>query len=116
MPHYMVAFHGGEPPQADEAMADFMTRWKRWSEGIGDAIAHEGAVFSKAIRMIDADGGTADPGPERLTGYYLLRADDLMDACARLRGCPIFQVGGTIEVAELMLATMTTGSGEDACA
>lgn len=115
MPRYLLAFHGGTPPADQHRMADFMGRWQGWAASLGEAVADDGAVLSRSIRVTDAAHGTAEPGPDRLSGFTLLDAADLEAAVQMVRGCPIFEVGGTIEVAELMSAAMTTGAGEDAC-
>jgi hypothetical protein len=116
MPQYMLAFHGGNPPSDPEPMNAFMARWKRWAGTLEHAITNDGSVFGRSVLLTDGDAGTADAGPDRLTGYYLMQADNLEVASAMVRGCPIFEVGGRIEVAELVPAAMTTGSGEHACA
>lgn len=115
MPRYLLAFHGGNPPSDKAEMADFMARWQQWAASLGEAVACPGSILCRSMRVTDALRGTADPGPDRLTGYTLLDADDFDSAVRMVRGCPTFEVGGTIEVAELMQAAMTTGSGEHDC-
>ncbi|WP_330970561.1 hypothetical protein, partial [Lysobacter sp. A3-1-A15] len=79
------------------------------------AIADQGAVLCRSTIVTDAAQGTADPGEDRLSGYTLLDAGSLEAAALMVRGCPIFEIGGSIEVAELMAATMATGAGEQGC-
>ena len=48
-----------------------------------------------------ADGSaSAGGGPNPVTGYTLLSANDLESAVSLAKGCPILATGGTIEVAE----------------
>lgn len=99
MPTYLVAYHGGTPSKAADRMADYMARWKRWSDGLGDALGG-GSILGRSIRLTDGAGGSVDPDPDRLTGYYLLTADSLETAERLLRACPIFEVGGSVQIAE----------------
>ncbi len=112
MPRYLLAFHGGKPPKDQEQMADFMTRWRQWAGGLGSSLADEGAVLSRSMLVTDAHEGTAEPCDNRLTGYSLIDAGSLDEAIGMARGCPIFEVGGSIEVGELMDASMATGSSD----
>ena len=43
-----------------------------------------------------SEGGGANPA----TGYSLVEANDLEDALAKAKGCPILEAGGTVEVAQ----------------
>lgn len=115
MPRYLLAFHGGTPPKDQKRTADFMMRWRQWAGGLGSAVADQGAVLSRSMLVTDAEQATAGPGEDRLTGYSLLDAGSLEEAIRMVRGCPIFEVGGSIQVGELMDASMATGSGDDAC-
>lgn len=97
-------------------MADFMSRWKSWAAGLGGAIVDDGSVLGRSVRLSGSGASATDPGPDRLTGYYLMQADSLESAAELVRGCPIFEVHGAIQVAELMPIALTTGAGEQACA
>lgn len=88
MPRYLLAFHGGNPPQDPEKRAGFMARWRGWAGGLGDAVADEGAVLSRSVLVTDADQAIAEPGEDRLTGFTLIDADSLQEATHLVRGCP----------------------------
>ena len=50
-----------------------------------------------------ADGSVVDNGGANPTsGYSLIEASDIDDAVAKAKGCPIRDVGGSIEVAEAL--------------
>ena len=44
MPQYILAYHGGKKPQSAEEGAQYMVRWNKWLEGLGDAMVNPGTL------------------------------------------------------------------------
>ena len=100
MPKYVLAYHGGGAAETEEEVAKVMAAWGAWMESLGDALVDPGNPTGLA-KTIDADGGvTVGGGANPLTGYSLLVAGDIDEAVALAKGCPIFESGGSIQVAE----------------
>ena len=101
MPKFLLAFHGGgDPPVTEEASAQLIAAWSAWLEGLGDALVDPGnpTLVARTVFV----GSTSDGGgPNPVSGYSLLEAPDIDAAIAATNGCPIFDVGGSIEVALL---------------
>ena len=53
-----------------------------------------------ASKTIASDGAVSDGGASGLSGYSILKADDLPAATEMAKGCPILSSGGTVEVYE----------------
>jgi len=100
MPKFIFAYHGGKQPETQEEMAQIMSDWKNWLGSLGDALVDPGhpAGSSKTVHSkgVDDNGG-ANP----LSGYTLIKADNMDNALAIAKDCP-HRSHGTIEVAELI--------------
>lgn len=100
MPKYVLAYHGGATPESEEQVAEVMAAWEAWMGTLGDALVDPGNPIG-ITKTISADGSvTVGGGDNPLSGYSLLNAGDIDEAVALAKGCPIFESGGTIEVAE----------------
>ena len=101
MAKFVFAYHGGAGPEdmSDEERQAVMGAWMTWMQGLGDALVDMGNPIGES-KTINADGSvTVGGGANPLTGYSLYTADTMDDAVAAAKGCPIFESGGTIEVA-----------------
>ncbi|WP_324754115.1 hypothetical protein [Roseovarius sp. Pro17] len=100
MPNYILAYHGGKKPESPEAGQKFMARWREWSDGLGDASIEKGKPAGMS-KTVSADGVADNGGSNPLSGYSIVRADNIDGAVKLAQGCPHLD-HGTIEVAELM--------------
>jgi hypothetical protein len=101
MANYVLVYKGGggmapTPAEQEKIMAD----WGKWFGGLGPALVDGGNPFSGSATSIASDGSTTDGASSGLTGYSVLKADDLSAATTLAKGCPVLSSGGTIEVYE----------------
>ncbi|HET6993265.1 MAG TPA: YciI family protein [Bacteroidia bacterium] len=87
-----------------EQMQAMMKPWQDWM----GSLAAQNKLVSSGNRL-DSDGRVVKPnnvitnGPyveikEAIGGYIMIRANSLDEAAELSKGCPILQVGGTVEV------------------
>lgn len=96
MSKFFLAFRGGMPKTPEEGQK-MMADWNAWVASLGPAMLDPGAGFGKS-RLLTAPGSEA-AAVGALSGYSIIDAPDI-DEALRLAGkCPIFALGGTIEVA-----------------
>lgn len=101
MPNFVFAYHGGKPPESPEEGAKVMAAWNAWFETLGPAIVDGGAPVGASKTV--ASGGVSDGGGlNPLSGYSIVRADNIDGAVEMAKGCPILEDGGNVEVAEAM--------------
>ena len=101
MPKYLLAFHGGAMPETEEEGAKVMAAWQAWMGGLGEALVDPGNATGTAKTVTKAgvtEGGGANP----VSGYSILNAADIDAAVSLTKDCPIFDAGGTVEVAETL--------------
>lgn len=98
MPKYHLTYTGGGPmSEAEEEIAATMKAWEDWFTELGSAVVDPGHPLGP-IQTVAPDGAVADGG--HVNGYSLITADDLTDAIAKAKGCPVLADGGTVEVGE----------------
>ena len=100
MPEYIIAYHGGKEPESPEEGAKGMEKWKAWMGGLGDAMVNPGTPMGMN-KTVTSDGVSDEDGPNRLTGYSIVKADNMDAALEMAKSCPFLEIG-TLEVAELM--------------
>lgn len=101
MPNYIIAYHGGNQPETPEEGAKHMAKWKAWVSDLGDAIVNPGTPLGKST-MVTADCVSDDAGDYALSGFSMVKADNLDAALEMAKSCPFHDVGGTLEVAQVM--------------
>lgn len=88
-----------------EQMQAIMTEWMNWMGGIAaqDKMVNKGNRLSVSeARTVKSDEIVTD-GPytelkEFISGYILVRAEDINDAVDLAKGCPVLKAGGNVEV------------------
>jgi hypothetical protein len=99
MPKYVIAYLGGRPLESPQERTAQMDRWKVWVEGLGSAMIDPGTPLGQGKLVSSA--GISERGPDRLTGFSVLFADDMNAVIEIAQRCPFLDIG-TIEVAEMM--------------
>jgi len=100
MPNYLLAYHGGKMPETKEAQKQVMAAWGKWMGELGSALIDGGNPVGKTS-TIDSQrkvisGGGANP----VSGYSVIKANDLAAAVKLAQGCPVLEGGASIEVCE----------------
>ena len=99
MANYLLAYRGGGMPASPEEGAKVMEAWGVWMAQLGDALVDGGNPIGQA-KTVGADGSVGGDGRSSLSGYSVIRADNLDQAIAAAKMCPVLQSGATIEVCE----------------
>lgn len=98
MGKYVLVYHGGGMPESEEQQAQVMAAWEAWYGELGESIVDGGNPIMET-RNVSSTGVTgANDNP--VSGYTILTANDIDDAAAKAKGCPILDAGGSVEVGE----------------
>jgi len=76
-----------------------MAKWGHWFGELGSAVVDGGAATGTA-KTAGPGGSVRDGGSRGLTGYSLVSADSLDSAVELAKGCPVLEIGGTVDVYE----------------
>ena len=109
MEKYMFIFFGGDPSHlSPEAQQAHMGKWFEWVEKLrnekryvaGEALLPGGKTI-KGPKKTVTDGPFAE-SKEVVGGFFVIEAKDLDEAVKIAKECPDYDLGGTVEVREVM--------------
>ncbi len=78
-----------------------MAKWKAWIGGLGDAVVNPGTPLGKS-KTVSSAGVSDDGGSNPMSGFSIVKADSMDAALEMAKECPLLEIGGTLEVAEVM--------------
>jgi hypothetical protein len=100
MPNYVLTFHGEMGPMPDDpaVMEAVMEEWGVWYGSIGESLVDGGAPFGETTSI--GPDGSAIANPASITGYTIVKADDMAGAAAIAKGCPVLKNGHTVQISQ----------------
>lgn len=108
MEEFMMIFIGGDYAKAELSPDEFqckMEKWKSWIEELRsqDLFINGKALQSAGSKTVIDDSQLTTDGPfvetnEIVTGYFLLKANDLDHAISLTKNYPDFDLGGKVEI------------------
>ena len=101
MSQYIIAYIGGQQPSSPEEGKAQMEKWKTWISGLGAAVVNPGTPL-KDIRVMAPDGSVREGSGNDMHGFTVVEAASIDDALDMARECPYLEIGGSLEVAEMM--------------
>jgi hypothetical protein len=105
MNEFLYLIRGGATPDSPEQMQKRIEKWLVWMKQLdakghikdrGNPLENSGKVVSGRHKAI-SDGPYAE-AKEAIGGYMLILAKDLSYAAEIAKGCPILEVGGSVEI------------------
>jgi len=101
MPQYMITYLGGNKPTSPEEGKQHMSKYKAWLSSLGDA-AISPANPLKNTNTVNADGTVNPRCTTSMSGFTIIEAGSMEAALEVAKACPFLDVGGSLEVSELM--------------
>lgn len=101
MAQFMITYLGGNPPASPEEGKRHFEAYKQWLQSLGDAVVSPANPL-KDTRTVHPDGSVTEGGSTAMSGYTIVAADSLDAALAMARSCPFLEIGGSLEVSELV--------------
>ena len=99
MPNFVLTYHGemGGMPEDPEETAAVMAAWEQWYGTIGAGLVDGGAPFGDTS-AIGPDGPI--DAPASITGYTVIKADDMAAAQQIAKGCPVLEAGHSVQISQ----------------
>ena len=72
-----------------------------WLKSLGDAVVTPTIPF-KDTHTVSSDGSVQEGGSCAMSGFSIVTADSIQDAVKIAQACPFLEIGGSLEVSELM--------------
>ena len=110
MSEFVYLYRGGERmPAPPEQTQQQMQKWMRWLKELTDQghVKDPGHPLERSGKLVKGQQKVVTDGPfaeakDVVGGYTLVNARDLDHAVELSRGCPIFDVGGQVEIRPVM--------------
>ena len=110
MKEFLFVFRGdfsGIANRTPEEMQASTQHWMNWISGIAaqNKLADRGSSLKGTGTVVRA-GQVVTDGPytelkETLGGYSIVKAGSMEEAIALAEGCPVFNMGGSVEIREI---------------
>lgn len=101
MPQYLVTYLGGNPPSTPEEGKQHFAKYQAWLASLGEQ-AISPANPLKHTHTINSDGTFTKGGTSSMSGFTIIAADSIEAALVMAKTCPFLEIGGSLEVSELM--------------
>jgi hypothetical protein len=101
MPQYVITYLGGNQPSSPEEGKQHMSKYMEWLSSLGDSAVSPANPF-KNTSTVNSDGTVTIGGTMTMSGYTIIEADSMEAALSIAKSCPFLDIGGSLEVSELM--------------
>jgi hypothetical protein len=108
MSEFVFLYRNGEK-MSPETMQNQMGKWAAWLKELGEKgfLKNAGQPLERSGKLVSGHQRTVTDGlfveaKDIIGGYSLIEARDLAHAVELSMGCPIFNVGGAVEVRPTM--------------
>jgi hypothetical protein len=113
MSEYVFLYREGDAGRPPERMQEMMQKWMAWMKELGEKghLKDQGQPLERTGKLVKGKQKTVTDGPfaeakDVVGGYTLIEARDLDQAVQLSKGCPIFELGGAVEVRPVMQLNM----------
>ena len=105
MAQFIITYLGGSKPATPEEGQQHFAKYKEWLVSLGDA-AVSPANPMKDTHTVGPDGVSQPGSSTEMSGYTIVEAADIAAALEMAKACPFLEIGGSLEVSELMTMSM----------
>jgi hypothetical protein len=111
MSEFTFLFRGRDMSASPEQRQRHMEKWVAWIKELGanghiKDLGHPLEGSGKVVRGQTVNDGPYAEAKDVVGGYMLIEARDLTHAAEISRGCPILEVGGSVEVRPVQILNM----------
>jgi hypothetical protein len=101
MSKFIIVYLGGNQPSSPEEGQQHFAKYMEWLNSLGDS-AVSPANPLKDTTTVNPDGRVTAGGTTTMSGYTIVRADSMESALSIAMTCPFLDIGGSLEVSELV--------------
>jgi hypothetical protein len=104
MAQYIITYLGGNQPSSPDEGKQHFAKYKEWLASLGDS-AVSPANPLKGTSTVNSDGTVTTGSKTSMSGFTIIEADSMEAALLIAKACPFLDIGGSLEVSELMQMT-----------
>lgn len=101
MKQYVFVYLGGKQPSSPEEAGNHFSKYMGWLTSLGDSVVIP-TIPLKDTNTVSPDGTIVEGGSSAMSGFSIIRADSMQAALSIAQGCPFLEIGGSLEVSEMM--------------
>ena len=101
MSQYVITYLGGDQPSTPEAGKEHFAKYQQWLGSLGEAAISPMNPF-KDTQTVNPDGTVSAGSTTTMSGYTVIEADSMEKALEIAKACPFLDIGGSLEVSELV--------------
>ena len=101
MPQYVITYLGGNQPSSSEEGRKNKTKYMEWLSSLGKKAVSPMNPFKNTC-TINPNKSVNKGSKTAMSGYTIITADSMDDVINIAKACPFLEIGGSLEVSELM--------------
>jgi len=101
MSQYLIVYLGGNQPSSPEEGRQHFAKYMGWLSSLGNSVVSPANPL-KDTCTVNSDGSITDGGTTTMSGYTIIEADSMETAQSVAKACPFLEIGGALEVSELV--------------
>ena len=101
MAKYIMIYLGGNQPSNPEEGQRHFEKYRMWLSSLGDAVISPANPL-KDTTVVNPDGTVTAGSTTAMSGFTIVEAESQEAALEMAKSCPFLEIGGTLEVSELM--------------
>ena len=101
MAQYIITYLGGDMPSSPEEGQKHFAKYRDWLTEMGDSVLSPANPL-KDTSTIKPDGSITPGSTSAMSGFTVIEAESMDAALNAARSCPFLEIGGILEVSELM--------------
>ena len=101
MSQYLIAYLGGDKPSSPEAGKQHMAKYRDWLASLGNSAVSPTNPL-KNTRTVNSDRSVTVGGKTSMSGFTIIETNSMESALSIAKSCPFLEIGGSLEISELM--------------
>jgi len=101
MPQYVITYLAGNQPSSPEEGKKHFAKYQEWLSSLGENAVSPMNPF-KDTHTVTPDGTASAGTSTKMSGFTIIKADSMDAALSIAKSCPFLEIGGSLEVSELI--------------
>jgi hypothetical protein len=101
MKQFVFVYLGGNQPSDPEEANKHISKYMEWLSSLGDTVIIP-TIPLQDTNTVSPDGTVREGGSTAMSGFTIVKADSMESALSIAQSCPFLEIGGSLEVSELM--------------
>jgi hypothetical protein len=101
MPQFVLVYLGGNQPSSPEKAQQHFERYTQWLTSIGESLIVPTIPLKDTV-TVSSSGTVREGGSSAMSGFSIIKAESMQAALDIAKDCPFLEIGGSLEVSELM--------------